>query len=484
MALFQDEPMEAGGETFIQRQRRLQGTATAQTAAPAPTSPTAPAPAPTAPTTTQTSTAAPAPAPAVPGTPVSGDGKIPAPAPTPAPAPAPAPAPQQPITVDPFAAVGGGVQIPGGGWIPKGMATPAQLGAAAPAAPTAPTYANLSYVGGPTNTGPQAAGTPLQGMNLGNNPFATYQASEHNVAIPQLGQLPAAYGGSQFGQFATPDQQQTQGMQNSLMQAILGEGGTMNPQVLAALKEKQKEAALLMQTQGMQGAAQSAAARGMTNGGAFAGQQRALEGDTMNRVLTGNRDLDIAAAEQNRQDQLNALSASNQMLSGQMDRATQGFGAQLAGQTAQAGDTRAASQDAIQRAIQGFDANMQSSGMDLQQQAMNAEERYKQFATVRAAQDAELQRVLQQFGVNQGVVDSGRADASLALQGELGRGGLAIDQQRLAQQGSQFDKGYDLDILRFLEGQRQSDNSLGFNYTQLGANQQNALTNAILGIGR
>jgi hypothetical protein len=252
--------------------------------------------------------------------------------------------------------------------------------------------------------------------------------------------------------------------------------------VLGALKEKQKEAALLMQQQNLGAAQQGAAGRGFGGGGSLDGIQAAIRGNTGNQVLNSNRDLDIAAASQNRQDILNALGAADSVLGGQMNRASQAYGNTLAGQSAQAGDTRSVSQDAIARAIAGTDQNLAASQLNLQKEGMQSDENFRGFQSTRSAQDAALQRSLSQFGVNDAAHDSDRSDIALQLQQELGRGGMALDRTRIEENQRQFNENNQLNILQFLESQRQANNNLGFNYTQLGQNGQNSLISQILGM--
>jgi hypothetical protein len=456
-------------ESYLDRMKRLEGGSQPQQ----PTSTVKAA------TTTQTTATQP-PANSVPTTPVQGDGKIPPPAPQPVAASTPAPTPQpQASTPMPTAPAGLTMVQVGEGWVPSNhpLALQQQQQQQAVAQASAPGATQQSV-----QQGVQMPGQSLQGMNLGNDPFKTYQASQFNVNTPQLGQLPGSYQGTQFSQFASPDQAAVTAQQNQLLSAILGNPETMNPQVLAQLKEKQKEAALLQEKQGGQLARQFAASRGMTNGAGLAGILSQLSGATGDQIIKSNRDLDLAALERNRADQLAALGMADSVMSGQMGRAGQAFQNTLAGQGAQAQDSRSVAQDAIARAIAGHGADMQSAAFNLQQQAMNADERFKQFGTERSAQDAAIQRVLSQFGINQGVVDADRANRALELQKALGEGGLALDSRRLDMQGSQFDKGFGLDMLRFLEGQRQHDNSTGLGYANLGQQGQNALMNFIQGL--
>lgn len=485
-------------ETFIQQQKRLQGAQTAQL-----TNPTVPGAQTPPPTTAQPASTNYADTqggqqpPTQASTPVQGDGKIPPPAP-----PAPAPVPQAPTAqtqqaaAPPAPAPGPGAvdhsklpqdyfnniqsgtpvqgepglvwQHTGTGWVKQAAGTAPAGQAPAPAAAPG------------TNTGPQALGSPLQALNLGNNAWSTYTGAQHNVNIPQLGELPQSYGGTQIGQFNSPEQQALTAQQNALMSAILGNPETMNPQVVAQMKEQQKEALLMQEKQMGAMAAQRAAAQGRTNGGGLQSLMAQIQGATGDDIISGNRAVDLAALERNRADQMQALGMSNDLMSGQMNRATQGYGAQLAGQGAQSDIDRNAAQDAIQRAIAGNDAGLRSSALQLQQSGMNADEGFRQYQSEFAGQQADQNRILQQFGMNEAQVNSGRADSALALQGELGRGGLSLDQQRLNQQGTQFDQSHGLNILQFLEGQRQSDNSLGLGYTQLGANQQGATIDRIL----
>jgi hypothetical protein len=432
MALFADTAGSTGGETFIQRQQRLQGQQTAATsgvpqATGQQTSPYQ-SPTPQQQPTQQASsqTAAPAPTGQA-STPVQGDGKIPPPQPLPsvqaAPQPAPAPQPQNP---------------------------------------------------GPQNTG------ALQGINLGSQPFSTYQAGQFQTQVNQPGALPGSYQGSQFSQFQNPNQQALNDAQQQLLQRLLQNPETLGPQQLAQLKEKQKEAALLQEQQGLQNAMQNAASRGTTNGGALAGIQRQLGADRATNVINSNRDLDLAAALQNRQDMTQALGAVESILGGQMSRASQGYQNVLQGQTTQADDTRNVSQDAIQRALAGNAQDLDASRLNLQKEGMQMDQNFQQFQTQRSAEDANLQRLLSQFGINEAVRGSGRADDQFGLQQELGRGGLALDMLRRGDQVDQFGKNLNLNYAQLDETQRQANNNLGFNYTQLNQQGQNDLISQIM----
>jgi hypothetical protein len=386
----------------------------------------------------------------------------------PEPAPAAAPAPQAPQAAAPPQApqpapVAPATPVTGNGKIP-------------PPAPTLPPFSS-------------GASAPLQARQVPQAPVSVYKPTEFKVANPQLGELPAAYGGTNITQFAAPDQSALTAGQSALAQKILAQPETMSPEIVAQLKEKNKESALLMQQQIAQAIRQGAVGRGAVDSGRTLAREEGAFGDMLNQVLTGNRDIDIAAAQTNRADQLQALGAIESLLSGQMGRASTVFGNTLQGQTAQAADSRTAAQDAIARAITGYDASRQGAEFDLRQQGANADERFRGHQSERSAEDAALQRVLAQFGIDESVANNTlanrgetRADAAFGLQRELGIGGLELDRFRTGEQSRQFDESNALNILQFLEQQRQHNNNLGFNYNQLQNSGQNSLVQMVMSL--
>lgn len=214
--------------------------------------------------------------------------------------------------------------------------------------------------------------------------------------------LPSAYQPGQVAQYQAPNQSQTSDQTQALLSSILSNPQTMNPNVVAQMKEAQKEQALLMQRQNQSTLDQHAIARGTLGSGAnqaLAGQnlQQALDS-----ILGSNRAIDMQAAQQNRQDELAALNAGNSFLNDQLSRSTQAYGTQLQGQLAQE-----------QLKQQGF-----RSGLDLY-------------------------------------------NADLAT--EFGRGSA------------------NLDVLRYLENQRQFNNNLKLNWAQLDQQGQLGMLQWLLG---
>jgi hypothetical protein len=217
---------------------------------------------------------------------------------------------------------------------------------------------------------------------------------------------------------------------DALLDQILANPRTLDETAVNQMKMASKETAL-QQFNDLQGAAQAdRAARGFSNqGGVAQGQGRELRQGLVNSLINSNRDIDLAAVEQNRQDELNALGAA--------------------------------------QAAQGMD--LQAWGMG-EQTLQNA---------------AQLGLAGAEFDYGQR-----RDDRNMALQEYLGRQGVGLDDKRITQQGDQFKQSLALDLARFLEGQRQFNtsfgedqrqfnNSLGFNYTNLGVQGQQALMDYI-----
>lgn len=162
------------------------------------------------------------------------------------------------------------------------------------------TYNNsLSYMQqllGPQAEKPKAPtpGEPAPGLGAEN---ATAQWSKQALAAG----VPQSYRG------ANPyaDQQQ------AMMSKILANPETMGQQFQDQLGESQKESANRMLKQGQNAASQQQANRGFSTGG---GQEHAMRGqqqqDMISNLLSGRRDIATQATQQNRQDQYNALNAS------------------------------------------------------------------------------------------------------------------------------------------------------------------------------
>jgi hypothetical protein len=297
---------------------------------------------------------------------------------------------------------------------------------------------------------------PLQAPSLGTQPYQPYQ---FQTQVPQAPTLPGSYGGTQFSQFAAPQQQQATSQQNNLLSAILTNPQTMNPAAVAAMQEAGKEQAVLLGQQAQQGLAANAAMRGVSGGGWAAGQQRAIDSDVGNQILSGNRAVSLEALARNRQDELNALGAADSVMSGQMGRATEGYRTGLLGQQTQAEDDRGVANDAIQRAILGHTASLDSARLGLTAEQSQADEYNRGYTN-------DMQRALAQFGINSDVFGSN------------------LDAAKFDEMKREFEKTYGMDFAKFLESQRQFNADTGYRYASLnqqGNRDQYNLVQSILG---
>ena len=381
--------------------------------------------------------------------------------------------------------------------------------------------------GGGGNQG--GSGGPISGIPQ----LPKYNPSIFNVNLPDaykfesgsLGtdRLPT-YNPSSFSQFQSPDSALADAQQYGLLTNILNDPHSLNDQTVNQIKNRQKEDSLAMERQLLDRLGADAARRGITGGGYQGAQTRRVGEATTSDILRGFRDVDIAKAQQDRQDEAQALQLADAVLGGRLNRSISGFGATLSGQQAQAQENQV-----------GWQSQADASRFDLQRRL--AEEQQKQAAYDAALRNAGFDFTVQQAQADENArghgfdvdstrfnvdnlfrnYDTGFRDRQLNLQQELGRGGLDIDRSRLTETGRQFNLGHILNLQQFLEstrqfdaslgenarqfdnslgensrqfdtsfgeGQRQFNNNLGFNYNQLNQQGQNSLFNWLLGLSR
>lgn len=256
-----------------------------------------------------------------------------------------------------------------------------------------------------------------------------------------------------ISQYAAPDQSHVNGQQNTLLDAIMAHPETMDANTIAQLKEQQKEQALLLGQQDMGQYSQNAVARGTLNSGQTQGYRANSANNINNAILSGNRATDLAAIAQNRQDQLNALGASTGVAQDQLGRSTQAYGTGLQGQMAQDSSKLSHAQFGL-----GVDqANAQQKQLEFQSQADS-----NNSAFARALAAAQNQQGI--YGQD--------------LQAQFGNSASTLDLQKFLESQRQFNQSLD-------NNQSQFGQTLGFNYNQLDQNgnlqQQQNLLSAIRG---
>lgn len=212
-------------------------------------------------------------------------------------------------------------------------------------------------------------------------------------------------------QFTKPAdfQSSLQAPTQDMIQRLLSSDGSMNPAVVAQMKEGQKFNALSMADQLKQQASTNAASRGVSMGGNLQAQLGGIDANAVGNISKGYRDTDVAAATTNRADQLNAIGASSQFQNQLMQ--------QYLGQ------------------------NAQNLGVD----QANAAEQKTQFASEQAKAADEYQRYLsgEQLGL---------AGQDQAFQQWAASQGLSLTSQNYAMLADQFNKTYGLNVGRFLAG--------------------------------
>lgn len=226
-----------------------------------------------------------------------------------------------------------------------------------------PLYQGYQYnVNTPTWQQPDQSGTE-SGMQALINQMLANPNSLHN-----LGPTP---------QFAAPAPG-TENATQALVNQLLANPHTLNDQSVGAMKEKQKEDALMMMQQRLDPMRHDAAMRGV-NGAPL--EQQANQ-DFMESLLGSYRDIDLAKTAQDRQDELGAIAAGNQFTEGQFGRSNQTFANQLAAQQAEQsrltqgrndelnalGAGSSFLSDQLARATQGFTNQLGASQFDLSRQ--------------------------------------------------------------------------------------------------------------------
>jgi hypothetical protein len=422
-----------------------------------------------------------------PGSPVMPDGTI---NPNAGAAPMSAPSPQRnqgpglqdasaqqaaPTSPDPFQAMGGGFWT-GQQWVPRNHPLAQQGGAAGQPAPPTGAQPNPALYSpyGPYPGRPE--GTVYQPGQLPQYQFANYQTAQFNQ------QAPGAYQAGQLGQFNAPNLTAQEQAQWQAIQHVLNNPGLGDT---TGLKEQQKELALQMQQDALSQNANRAAASGRSGfGGVASANARRIGDATQGQILGSYRDIDIANAERANADRLAAAGMAESAISGRANRAQDFYKTGLTGQLAQ--------EDLYQQAVQSA---LQMSEFEANQQARQADENARGFEAQFKAPQFNRETMMQQEALNQAGAQSGldayntdlaafnawRDDLArgrqLDLQGQLGNRGLDIDESRLSQQGSQFDRSLQLDWANLMNNAYLGRAGLGLNYAQLQQSGQNQLQN-------
>lgn len=315
------------------------------------------------------------------------------------------------------------------------------------------------------------------------------------------GQTSPTYGGFNYqvqksnlytpGQFADYNPADMGGVDDASRDAVLNALNTrsMTPEGVAQLKEQNKEQSLSMADQLRDRTMLNAASRGVTSGGATGRSLREIDTSLADSVLAGNRSTDIQKMTQDRKDILDALGAAEAFKQGEGTRAFQTGDMKLRTQLAREEAGQEAGRQGLQQ--QGLDVDLQRLMGDDAYRAFQSQQDAANFQLKRTQIEEDLRRQAAQSGLDVYSADTDRLIQSetmrrlqeaLNLQGELGRGDLALEGQKLGESSRQFDKGFGLDERRLAEQMRQFNRQLGFDYAGLLQNGQQYTTNFVGGV--
>lgn len=230
----------------------------------------------------------------------------------------------------------------------------------------------------------------------------------------------SVYNKSQVGDYQGPVNAQVTQAHNDLLMKALQNPESMSPQVVAAMKEQQKESSLALRQQLMNANAQGNISRGTYGGGYMAGQGQTIGDKVSSDITKGYRDIDTTAATTNFNDRLNTLGVSDQMQSGMTGRAQGDYASMLTGRQFNA------------------DENLRGT---------NSGNDKTKFAYQRTLDEANLQ--------NQAIQNALQA-WSTQTQESLGRSGIGLDWAKFGEGSLMGRLGYGLDLARFQQGGQNS----------------------------
>lgn len=240
-------------------------------------------------------------------------------------------------------------------------------------------------------------------------------------------------------------------LHTGLIERVLANPETLSPQVVAQMKEQAKEEALAFEQQKKDQLARDVLARGISGGGFQAAGERRLAGDTINSLVNANRGIDLAKVERDRADQISAADLGSRFVNDRFARAADVYTLNR--------DTALSNEDLRQRALDSRNKNtlFQSD----QDRDVRDEGRYS-------------------YETNRSTALSREALQQEAIRAALANAAFDVDQQRTEADEGHFAWNTDAERARFGEGQRQFNRRLGYDYTALEAQQQQAMIAAIM----
>ncbi len=144
---------------------------------------------------------------------------------------------------------------------------------------------------------------------------------------PPPGAPPVASWGTSLAPptYEGPNLSQTDAQQVALLSSLLANPYSLSPDIVNAMKGQQQEQATQMEAQLRGRLGQDVASRGGFGGGYQQATERRMGQDTISNLLGGYRQIDIAKAQQDKQDLLNALGMAENVSGGLSNRALETY---------------------------------------------------------------------------------------------------------------------------------------------------------------
>jgi hypothetical protein len=251
---------------------------------------------------------------------------------------------------------------------PTQDAPPPPTGGGGPAAPGVPQIYSGPNLQQLMSTAGQNA--PSISSNYQAQQIRDFQGKELN--IPQYQQ-------TTFNQFSDPRNMQVQGLRDQNLVNLLQNPHSLSQTWQDQMFEQQKDDALAFAQQAGVQNQQNVAGRGLSFlGGTAQGREADIQNNLFSQLLSGRRDVATRAATQNRADELNALGAAEQGLSGDTSRLSQIFQNILAGQGAQAGENQFAAKYGFDSTTALADNERQNYGSYLSGRGLQGTENARQ----------------------------------------------------------------------------------------------------------
>lgn len=201
-----------------------------------------------------------------------------------------------------------------------------------------------------------------------------------------------------LSKYQAPNNSGIESSNAAMIQKFLTNPETLSPELVASLKEKNKEEALAVQQQAMDANRRDAVTRGIGGGGFEAAGNRRAADALVNSIIQGNRGIDIQKANQDTSDRQAVANLVQQYLNGSDSRALADFNATHTGEMDQEKLNQAQIASLIQQLTFGSDQEQRQADENFRSAGFG--ENQRQFDAGQGFQYTALNAQLQQALIN------------------------------------------------------------------------------------